>query len=64
MRPEEIIALVAVLLAVVGALVYIIKSKRQGRRCVGCPEAGKCGRAFCGGGCQTEKHSKKDSDTE
>ena len=64
MKPVEIIAIAAVLLAVVGAVIYIVKSKKAGKRCVGCPEAGKCGRAFCGGGCPSGKNSDADSDSE
>ena len=61
MKPEEIIALSAVILAVVGAVIYIVRSKRAGKRCVGCPEAGKCGKAVCGGGCQGAKKAADDS---
>ena len=64
MKPEEIIALSAVILAVVGAVIYIIRSKRAGKRCVGCPEAGKCGNAVCGGGCHSSKKTDIPDGTE
>ena len=42
MTPIEIIALAAIALTVGGAVFYIIKSKRSGKKCIGCPYAGKC----------------------
>ena len=42
--------IVVVVLAIVGAAVsYIVKQKRRGVRCVGCPDGGTCG-GSCGGG--------------
>ncbi len=35
-----IIAIVAILLA--GAILYIVRSKKRGQRCVGCPDSGSC----------------------
>lgn len=38
--------LVAVLLVIVGgAVLYIVKEKKKGVRCIGCPSAGKCANA-------------------
>ena len=44
-----------------GAIAYIITSKKSGKGCIGCPDAGTCGSAKnsgcsgncgnCGGGC-------------
>ena len=43
--------IVGIVLAIVGAAVtYIVKAKRRGVRCVGCPDGGTCG-GNCGGGC-------------
>ena len=37
-----------VLLAVIGAEVrYIVKAKKSGVKCIGCPNAGTCGKASC-----------------
>ncbi len=34
---------VMILLVIIGmAVVYIIKAKKQGVKCIGCPAAGKC----------------------
>ena len=38
-----------VLLLLVGAAVaYIIKEKKKGTKCIGCPNAGTCGKKTCG----------------
>lgn len=38
----DIIAIAAILLTVGGALAYIIKAKKSGKKCIGCPNADKC----------------------
>lgn len=48
--------IVAVLLVIVGLAVgYIVKSKRSGKKCIGCPDSGSCGKngpaTGCGCGC-------------
>ena len=47
MTPIEIIALAAITLPVGGAVFYIIKSKRSGTKCIGCPYADKCTACSC-----------------
>ncbi|MBO5565544.1 MAG: FeoB-associated Cys-rich membrane protein [Lachnospiraceae bacterium] len=37
-----IIALLAVVLIVFFAVRYIVKSKKSGAKCIGCPESGSC----------------------
>ncbi|MBR2651057.1 MAG: FeoB-associated Cys-rich membrane protein [Clostridia bacterium] len=53
MKISDIIAIVIILLIVGGAVAYIVKAKRSGRRCIGCPDSktcsGNCG--CCGGSC-------------
>ncbi len=40
---------IIILAAVIGcALWYIIKSKRKGNKCIGCPYADSCGKKDCG----------------
>lgn len=59
MTLTEIIALV-VLLAVVGfACWYIIKEKKRGVKCVGCPYAESCASRKNGGGCSGSCHSEE-----
>ncbi len=50
----DIIVSVA-LVAVIGAAVaYIIRSKKRGVKCIGCPYAKQCG-GNCSGGCESDK---------
>ncbi len=45
---KTLIALVIVVAIVGAAICYIVKEKKKGTRCIGCPNAGKCAGA-CGG---------------
>ena len=38
----EIIAIIASALIIGGALLYIIKAKKSGKKCIGCPYADSC----------------------
>ncbi|MBQ2764378.1 MAG: FeoB-associated Cys-rich membrane protein [Firmicutes bacterium] len=55
-----IIAVLALILG--GAVSYIYKAKKSGKRCIGCPDGGTCGSKnntnACNGccGCQNEEH--------
>ena len=42
---------IVVLLAIIGlAARYVVKAKKSGQKCIGCPEARTCGKN-CSGGC-------------
>jgi hypothetical protein len=42
--------LIGILLVVVGlAVFYVVRAKKKGVKCIGCPNAGKC--ASCKGAC-------------
>lgn len=41
------IVIAVILLIVGGAVAYIIKAKKSGKKCIGCPDSGSC----CSGGC-------------
>ena len=43
-----IIAILAVILG--GAGFYVYRSKKSGRKCIGCPSGGSCGSCSCGCG--------------
>ncbi len=47
-----IIAVVAIIIALAAG--YIIKAKKSGRKCIGCPHSSSCGGA-CGGNKKEEK---------
>ncbi len=51
MTPGEIVAIALIALVIVGAIVYIVKSKKSGKKCIGCPFADSCGakKGSCGG---------------
>lgn len=43
------IIILAILLGVVGAAIaYIVKEKKRGVKCIGCPSAGTCHKRNCG----------------
>jgi len=47
MNPTDIIAIAAIVLIVGLAVFYIVRAKKRGQKCIGCPYAkqcsGKCG---------------------
>ena len=45
------IVLLAILLIVGGAVAYIIKAKKSGKKCIGCPDSSFCASGGCGGNC-------------
>ena len=49
----DIIAISAIVLVVGGALAYIIRAKKRGEKCVGCPYAKQCG-----GKCASRENEK------
>lgn len=51
------IIVAVVLLIIIGiAAVYIVKEKKKGVKCIGCPAAGQCAHAK-NGGCSCGSHS-------
>lgn len=49
----EVIAIVLIVLAVGGAIFYVIKAKKSGKKCIGCPDGCSCN-GCCGGSCSTK----------
>lgn len=43
----EIIAIAAIVLMIGGAVAYIIKAKKSGKKCIGCPYASSCKSGGC-----------------
>ena len=56
MNPGDIIAIIAVLLIIGGAVFYIVRSKMKGNHCIGCPDSATCPHRKSGGcpGCNSE----------
>ena len=48
----DIIAIGSIVLIVGGAVAYIIKAKRSGQKCIGCPDSKTCSSGGCCGNCQ------------
>ena len=44
---ENIIILLIIIALVGSAIFYIVKEKKKGNKCIGCPSAGTCPRAKC-----------------
>lgn len=55
MGAGEIIAIVAIALIIGGAVFYIVKAKKSGRKCIGCPDGASCNvkgkNKTCNGNC-------------
>lgn len=52
--------IVAVILIVVGcAAGYIIKAKKSGQKCIGCPNSKTCGSKGCSCGCPSDVNDAK-----
>ena len=64
MNPSDIIAIAFILVIVGLATFYIIRAKRRGQRCIGCPDASTCSGncASCHGGCPHSAHVKAEAD--
>ncbi len=54
MGHTDIIAIFAIMVVVGGAVLYLIRAKRRGERCVGCPYSKTCG-GSCSHGDNAEK---------
>lgn len=64
----DYIVIAVILLIIGGAVAYIVKAKKSGKKCIGCPDgcscnseskngAGGCGN--CGGGCHCHEEQEK-----
>ncbi|MBQ9131244.1 MAG: FeoB-associated Cys-rich membrane protein [Clostridia bacterium] len=51
------IILAVIALIVGGAMAYIVKAKKSGKKCIGCPDSSSCGKASeqsgCSGSCSS-----------
>lgn len=51
----DIIVILILILVVGSAVTYIVKQKKKGVHCIGCPSAGSCAKAC---GCHTDQKEK------
>ena len=63
MEFSDLIVLAVILLIVGGALFYVIRQKKKGVHCIGCPDAKTCSAAK-GGCCHCEPTKKNKEQTE
>ena len=49
---ENVIIIAVLALILGGAVAYIIKAKKRGQKCIGCPSGRSCG-GSCSGGCSS-----------
>ncbi len=49
--------IIGIILAIIigGAVFYIYKAKKSGKKCIGCPDGCSCDSKSCGCGCQDGK---------
>ena len=51
MTLTDIIVIAAIVLIIGGAVAYIVKAKKSGKKCIGCPYATSCSSKGKSGGC-------------
>ncbi|MBQ8174928.1 MAG: FeoB-associated Cys-rich membrane protein [Clostridia bacterium] len=53
MELVDCVVIAVIALIVGGAIAYIIKAKKSGKKCIGCPDSGSCskGCSGCDGAC-------------
>ena len=56
MKPIDIIVIVIIALMIGGVSAYIIRAKKKGQKCIGCPYSSSCSskadEGGCGGSCE------------
>lgn len=55
MEIGEIIALIISAIIIIGASVYVIKAKKSGKKCIGCPLSDSCSSEKCSGACVSSR---------
>ncbi len=58
---ESVIPIILIVLIVGFAVAYIIRAKKSGQKCIGCPDSKTCSGncSACGCGCQSAKKEEK-----
>ena len=59
MNPVDIIVIAVIALIVGGAIAYVVKAKKNGKKCIGCPYGSKCGKGSSNGCCDCSNAKKK-----
>lgn len=53
---KNVIVVLILLAIVAGIICYLVRAKKRGETCIGCPYAKQCG-SKCNGGCSGAAHS-------
>ncbi len=61
MRPEDLIVIGLIILFIGGAVFYIVRAKRKGQKCIGCPYAKECAKAKKSSGCTCGSADRKET---
>ncbi len=43
----NVIVISVIVIIILGALFYIVREKKKGRKCIGCPHSGECSKKNC-----------------
>lgn len=55
---ENYIIIIVLVCIIAAAVIYVVRAKKSGEKCIGCPNSKQCG-GSCGGGCGSQ-NAKKD----
>lgn len=64
---SDIIAIIIIAIIIGLAVLYIIKAKKSGQKCIGCPHSKTCAsnvKKSCSGNCGCGCHNQKDENNE
>lgn len=53
MGPADFIAIGIIIVIVGCAVAYIVKAKKSGKKCIGCPDSASCSKGGCSGSCSS-----------
>lgn len=51
MNPVDVILVAVIVVIAAAAVWFILKSKKSGKKCIGCPDSCACSGGNCNGGC-------------
>ena len=51
MRPVDYLLIAGIALFFGAIIFFVVRSKKKGKKCIGCPESATCGKEPCSGGC-------------
>ena len=60
MEPIDFIVIGVIALIIAGAVAYIVKAKKSGQKCIGCPHSKSCGKGGESCCCHSEKDGQED----